>query len=218
MPLAVYTHVQWSLGNLTPGQVTTITYAAGIPLRENTLTWSGGSAPATTGAQVANLDNNNGPETFDEQDLENYATVAGTYTGPLAVSASNPVGDSDRYLVTAEDIRMTKGVSPTVVTQSTENTWTITIDSSEYRSVSNLDVTDTLPDGQCPLGPVNYDSSDSLGECDPTGSNPSIPYTSVTENNDGTWTIFWDDVATLAASDTIVLTFPSLVRTNYQES
>ena len=27
------------------------------------------------------------------------------------------------------------------------------------------EVVDTLPNGQCPIGPVNYDSSDPGGEC-----------------------------------------------------
>ncbi len=216
LPLAVYTHVQWTLGNFAPGATQTINYAAGIPIRENTLTWSG-ATPATTGAQAANLDNNDGAETADEQLLRNHSIVQGAYQGPLASGASNPVGDTDDVEVTAEDVRLLKSVNPTNVTQGTDTLWTITISTSEYRTLDNLDVTDTLPDGHCPLGPINYDASDSGGECDPSGTNPSTPYTSVVENADGTWTIFWDDLAVMGASETIVLTFPSRVRVYYQE-
>ncbi len=213
----VYTHVQWALGNLAAGETRTITYAAGIPIRENTMTWSG-PTPATTGAQAANLDNNAGAETTDEQPLTSRPEVTGTYTGALGGGASNPVTDSDNATVSAEDVRVLKSVSPDNVTQTTPSTWTITIATSEYRTADNLDVTDTLPDGHCPLGPVNYDSSDPAGECAPTGNNPSAPYTTVTENADGSWTLFWDDLATMTASDTVVLTVPSRVRVNSQEN
>ena len=61
LPTDVYTHVKWnSVGNFTAGQVKTLTYAAAIPIRANTLTWSG-ATPSTTGAQSSNLDNNSGP-------------------------------------------------------------------------------------------------------------------------------------------------------------
>ncbi|MFW2383788.1 MAG: hypothetical protein ACN4GZ_18700, partial [Acidimicrobiales bacterium] len=218
LPLGVYTHVQWGIGNHGIGQVTTINYAAGIPIRENTLSWSGGSAPATDGSQAANLDNNGGTETADEQVLQSHAIVAGDYTGPLGGGATNPVGDQHTHSRTAEDIRILKSVSPENVTQSTATIWTITVDTGEYRTVDNLDVTDVLPDGHCPLGPTNYDTSDPTGECAPTGDNPTVPYTSVTENPDGSWNLVWDDLVNLAASDTFTLSFPSRVRVSYQES
>ncbi|MGI9614239.1 MAG: SdrD B-like domain-containing protein [Acidimicrobiales bacterium] len=217
LPLAVYTHVRWSLGNLAAGEVQTITYAAGIPIRENTTTWSA-PTPPTSGAQAANLDNNSGPETTDEQLLRNRAEVTGVYTGSLGGGASNPVSDSHVSEISAEDIRVLKSVSPGYVTQTTPSMWTITIATSEYRTADNIDVTDTLPDGHCPLGPINYDASDPTSECAPTGDNPSNPYTTVAENPDGSWTLVWDDLATLGASQTVVLTFPSRVRVNSQEN
>ncbi len=217
LPLGVYTHVQWAIGNHGIGQVTEINYAAGVPIRENTTTWSSGSTPANDGTQTANLDNNDGPETGDEQLLESYAIVAGDYTGPLGGGASNPVGDTHTHSVVAEDIRVQKSVSPENVTQSTATVWTITVDTGEYRTVNNLDVTDVLPDGHCPLGPTNFDASDPTGECAPTGDNPSTPYSSVTENPNGSWNLFWDDLASLSASDTVTLSFPSRVRVSYQE-
>src|SRR5690606_40579392 len=35
----VFTKVVWHLGDLPAGSVTRVQYAAGIPLRENTMTW-----------------------------------------------------------------------------------------------------------------------------------------------------------------------------------
>ncbi len=61
------------------------------------MTWSGGAAPALTGAQAVNLDNNSGAETRDEQQLTNYATAAGQYNGTVAVR------DEDWLTRTAED-------------------------------------------------------------------------------------------------------------------
>ncbi len=218
LPSAVYTHVVWDIGNLTPGQTFTIQYAAGIPIRENTETWSG-ATPDTTGGQIANLDNNSGPETTDEQLLRNYALASGSYTGPFASGAANPVTSDAYEQVIAEDIRIIKSVDNADITQLAAATWTLTISTSEYRTATNVDVTDTLPDGQCPMGPVNYENAaDQQAECDPNGMNPSQPYTSVTENADGSYTIFWDDAVSLGASDTHVITFPSKVRESYQEN
>ena len=102
----VYTHVRWTHpGAFTPGQVKKIRYAAAIPIRENTMTWPG-TTPATTGAQTANLDNNAGPETYDEQPLLNGAIAAGTYQSPIAGAKS--VSDEGTLLRTAEDIAIQK--------------------------------------------------------------------------------------------------------------
>jgi hypothetical protein len=79
LPRGVYTKVTWTLNNFAAGRAQSFTFAAAIPIRENTMTWSGGAAPALDGAQATNLDNNNGPETTDEQLVENYATASGTY-------------------------------------------------------------------------------------------------------------------------------------------
>ena len=55
------------------------------------MTWSGGHPP-TTGAQGSNLDNNNGPETYDGEDLTTYVQTAGTYTGPPGPAGTAVVG------------------------------------------------------------------------------------------------------------------------------
>lgn len=214
LPNAVYTHVRWDMGNFATGETKVINYAAGIPIRENTLFTT---SPDTVGQQTANLDNNSGAETTDEQELRNHSIVAGTYSGPLASGASNPVGDTDDHIVTAEDIRLLKSVNPTNITQGTDSLWTLTISTSEYRTADDIVVTDTLPDGHCPLSTgTNYDTGEA--DCAPGSVDPSLPYSSVAENADGTWTIVWNNVPDMGASADSVITFPSRVRTYYQEN
>lgn len=219
LPEAVYTRVTWSLGTLASTTTRRISYRAAIPIRENTMTWSGGSEPAITGAQAVNLDNNDGPETRDEQELTNYATAGGRYNGTTAVS------DEDWLTRTAEDWVVHKESDTPDLIQGALTTWTLTFQTSEYRSVRDAVVTDTVPSGLCPVGPINYTTQNTPddSECDPTGASPTQPYTSVTENNDGTFTIVWDSstfpqLAQTDVSQTFTLRFPTVTRTRYQSN
>ena len=161
LPDAVYTHLRYDVGTLTATEIRAIRFVAAIPLRENTLDWNGaaagaGSAPAGAD-QGANLDNNSGPETSDEQSLPVYSRAAGDYDGTLAVS------DTDTITRTAEDLRILKSASSDVISQGAITTWTLHVDASEYRYVDGVTVADTLPDGLCPLDTATYENS---GECD----------------------------------------------------
>ncbi|MDO8189430.1 hypothetical protein Q5424_25940 [Conexibacter sp. JD483] len=218
LPAAVYTRVEWSLGTLASTTTRRISYRAAIPIRENTMTWSG-ATPATTGAQAVNLDNNNGPETRDEQELTNYATAAGRYNGTLAVS------DEDWLTRTAEDWVVHKESDTSELVQGALTIWTLTFQTSEYRSVRDAVVRDTVPSGLCPVGAVNFTTGNSAddSECAPTGDLPTQPYTSVTENADGTFTIVWDrstfpQLAQTNVSQTFTLRFPTITRTRYQSN
>ena len=218
-PTAVYTHVQFDTGTLAPGQTKVYRYRAAVPLRENTLDWTGTEPTPASGKQATNLDNNSGPEVRDEQPLTNYALAGGTYKGPadLAVTSDSSITR------TSEDLVVYKSASTGTLSQGGDTEWELRFRTGEYRYSDNIVVTDTLPSGYCPLGPVNYttqnDASDS--ECDPTGANPSAPYKSVTENADGTFTIVWDK-ANLAkfghtnVNDEFVVTFPTRTRASYQ--
>lgn len=218
----VYTHVRWThLGAFGASQVKKIRYAAAIPIRENTMTWPG-AAPATTGAQAANLDNNSGPETYDEQPLLNGAIAAGSYQSP--VSGAKAVSDEGTLLRTAEDIAIQKSNDNNGLEQGDLTKWTVDLQVSEYRFVDHVVVRDTVPNGLCPLGTTNLTTgnSGSDGECAPTsGKLPSQPYTSVDEQADGTFAIVWDEstwpaLAHLAPSSTRQLTFWTRTRTSYQ--
>jgi uncharacterized repeat protein (TIGR01451 family)/fimbrial isopeptide formation D2 family protein len=221
LPKAVYTHVVWnSIGTLAAGASRRIQYVAAIPLRENTLTWGAATPSPASLDQGSNLDNNRGAETRDEQALTNYATAAGDYDGTL------PVQDDARLTRTAEDLAIQKAASSSVLEPGALTTWTLQLQTSEYRRTDDLVITDELPNGLCPLGPSNEESTSGDGrqsECDPTGAAPSAPYTAVTEQSDGTFDITWDkstypDLARVAPSSRLTLTFPTRSRQRYQSN
>lgn len=219
LPTAVYTRVTWDVGTLAATSEQRFQYRAAVPIRENTMTWSG-ARPAITGAQATNLDNNSGPETRDEQELTNYAVASGRYNGTVDV-------DDDFHLTrTAEDWVVHKEGSSRELAQGSLTEWTLTFETSEYRSIRDATVTDTVPNGLCPLGTINHTTGNSPddAECDPVGGQlPTAPYTSVTERADGTFEITWDadDFPALAhtgVNDTFTLRFPTRTRQNWQDN
>jgi uncharacterized repeat protein (TIGR01451 family)/fimbrial isopeptide formation D2 family protein len=220
LPNATYTRLQWNLGTLAAGQVVNRPYRVGIPLRENRDTrWPNGKPTAASGGQAANLDNNSGPETDDEQALTSRADVAGNYNGVT------PVTDATTMTTIAEDLVMGKSASSGSLVQTAITTWTLTFSTGEYRYSEGVTVTETLPNAYCPLGPVNYTTgnSPSDSQCDPTGALPSVPYSSVTENANGTYTIVWSPAALpqlthATVNDSWSITFPTRTRTNYQSA
>lgn len=233
-PPGVYTRVRWEgLGNLAPGATFKLQYVAAIPIRENTADWNGtgpgnGIPPLPgLGNQASNLDNNSGPETFEEggsePSFENQATATVEYDdggGPLAIS------DTDTEAVTAEDVRVVKSVDTGALSSGEVSEWTLALATGEYRFVDDVVVTDTLGDGYCPLGAVNHETTPpplATSECDPTGDLPSQPYTSVTEQTDGSFVITWDSSTDAALermepSSTHTIAFPSMTRFFYQEN
>lgn len=223
MATGVYTHVRWNVGTLAPGADITYRYRAAIPLARNTMTWTGATPTPASGNQSANLDNNSGAEISDDMNITNYAKVGGDYAIPLLPPL--PVESDTRLSRSAEDVLIYKDGSSGNLSQGATTTWTLTVRTGEYRYGENITITDTLPSGYCPLGPVNYTTQNdpSDAECDPTGANPSAPYTSATENANGTFTIVWDPsalpkLAHSTVNDTFTLTFPSRTRTDYQNN
>nr|WP_246851464.1 isopeptide-forming domain-containing fimbrial protein [Patulibacter sp. SYSU D01012] len=226
LPLAVYTHVRWNaLGQLAAGDDLTIRYLAAVPIRENTLDWAtgdattGGATPATTGAQAANLGNNSGPETTDEQPLTNLARAAGVYRGDDADPARHrDVEDTTTLTRTAEDVAVQKSVDRGDVAQDAISRWTFDVQTSEYRTVRDIVVDDVLPNGLCPLGATNLEGGGQRStECDPVaGEVPTLPYASTTERADGTWALRWN-VPDMGASDTYSLRFSTRTRRFYQQ-
>ena len=234
-PTGIYTHLVWTIGTMPVNSVLNLRYAAGIPMRANTLTWSG-ATPATACAagacpQAANLDNNSGPETTDELPLTNYSTAGGTYAGSVKPGTSHAVTDDGVKSVTAENLAMQKSVSPTFISRGGLSTWTLSFQTGEYRSVGDdLVIADTLPNGLCPLGTTNFEPAPALSECDPVAGqlptmsvNGAAPTTLAyaappVEHADGTWTVTFAVPAGMAADSTLVITFPTRARTNYQKN
>ena len=161
------------MGNLPAGGTREIKYVAGIPLRANTLF----AAPVPTPdslQQASNLDNNTGASTREQANggelgLTNTAVVTGTYTGPHTGGTGNlAVSDDDSLTVTAEDVRLVKSVEPPQFRSGEVATFTLKVDVSEYVNASAIRVTDTLPDGYCPLGAANY-APGAPSDCAPDG-------------------------------------------------
>ena len=208
LPLDVYTHVVWNVGTLATsipqsGSVT-YDYIAAIPLYENLL-WSDplvtAAEPATTGEQGSNIDNNLGDsteETGTELAMTNGAWLTGTYSGSL-------YDDYDAMTVSSEDLSIHKSAGQGVIQHGIDTTWTLEVETSEYVGTATaLVVTDTVPDGLCPVP-----------GCGASGT-PSPAYNLATENSDGTWTLVWN-LADMGASETTIITFPTVALSYYRE-
>ncbi|MFN8141001.1 MAG: isopeptide-forming domain-containing fimbrial protein [Solirubrobacterales bacterium] len=222
LPAGVYTHVVWNnLGNLGPSGQLRIQYVAAVPIRQNTMTWTNG-VPPVTGTQGSNLDNNSGPETTHLQGLTNHAKVTSDHQGP---GGPTEVTDSEDHTVQAVDIRIVKSVTPAGLAVGQISTWSLAIATSEYRYFEDVEVSDTLGDGYCPLGPVNYEHTPppATAECNPTGNNPSVPYTSAVEQTNGTWQITWDSstapaLGTINPNSNLTISFPTKTREYFQQN
>jgi fimbrial isopeptide formation D2 family protein/uncharacterized repeat protein (TIGR01451 family) len=219
MQFGVYTHVEWAgLGELGPSGEKEIQYRAAIPIRENTMTWTGATPTPASLDQAANLDNNSGNETFDEEPLVNYSVAKGKYNGVTETEAE------DSLERTAEDLAVQKSVDKDTIAEGQLSEWTFNIESSEYRYVNNVRIEDTLPNGLCPVGAANYELPiEKKEECEPDGNLPSAEYSSVQEQENGSWKIFWDESSVpalehMAPSTEVTITFPTKTRTFYQES
>lgn len=253
----VYTRVTWNLADLTGGTaqaypgtagapgVTTIRYAAAVPLFENTMTFTttaGGAAPSgASGAQAANLNNNTGASTRQGQDAgsfddgilyTNRADVTGTYTGPLAPATAPAVSDADTERIQAMDLRILKSVD-THSTLGTDvfvtgglATYTLTLATGEYASAGDIVVVDQLANGLCPALPVSsvaYTGDPVPAECayPVTGSGPAPTLTGATAQSvdydaaTGRFTITFRPVPALTAQDDAQIVYTARMRDDY---
>lgn len=215
-PAGVYTKVVWNVGTLAAGQSVTITYRAGVPLKANQ-PFTGGPS-ATSLGQAANLDNNTGDSTRQVGEgapQTNYVHAAGRYTGPVAANGSADVVADAKNTVTIHDLRVLKSASPGEFVAGQVSTYTLRIDSGEYTDSSAITVTDVLPNGICPLDDVANHTSGAPAECAPgAGFAPSVPFQSVTQNADGTFTVVFQPLA-VAKNGTTTITYQGRNRTTY---
>lgn len=218
-PAGTYTEVVWNLGTMGPGAIQTIRFAAGIPQRANTTTFTGGTPTPASLDQGSNLNNNSGPPTREgetEPGLTNRVTVQGTYTGPVQGGGSPTVSDSDTSTVTAEDVAMVKSVSPGAFDQGAVATYTFQIRVSEYVNATDLVITDHLPNGMCPLDDVANYTTGSPADCAPgAGFAPTgAVIDDVVQNPNGTFDITFSDLD-VAANGVATVTFDARMRTQY---
>ena len=72
-------------------------FVVAIPIRANTMTWTGTMPTAASDGQAANLDNNSGPETQDGTALTSYGVATGTYSGTLGSGVGPSPGQRVRH-------------------------------------------------------------------------------------------------------------------------
>ncbi|SOD70698.1 uncharacterized repeat protein (TIGR01451 family)/fimbrial isopeptide formation D2 family protein [Jatrophihabitans sp. GAS493] len=215
-PPGVYTKVSWSIGALTPNEVLTIKYAAGIPLQQNTTDFPGPVPSPESLGQTANLDNNTGPSTRQNGTavgLTNYVNVTGDYEGTVAAGGTPAIDVTRSHTVTANDLRVIKTVTPTQFTAGGLATYALKIDGSEYTN-SSIVVTDTLPNGLCPLDTTRNYVTGAPAECAAGAVAPSVPYQSVTQNPDGTFTVVFDPI-TVNHNASTSITYQARMRSVY---
>lgn len=185
LPAGVYTRLDWTdlLASLAPGAVYRMDYAAAIPLHENV---------AFTGDPTANLDNNTGALTADEQQLTNHVAATGTAAG-----GTYTVDDTAQ--VTAEDVALQKTTPDAGIDQGQTSTWTMRVESSEYAtSTGPITVTDVIPNG------LAFTSA------------APAPSSGPTNNADGTQTVVWVLTPFTVPSSTDVITLRTTTLSEYR--
>jgi hypothetical protein len=221
-PAGVYTAVTWNLADFGAGATKTIVYAAGIPLRSNTMTFAGGTPTADSLGQEANLDNNTGASTRHDgigQAYTNTAIATGTYTGPVANGASTAVHAEGSATVKSMDLSVVKSNKTPVFDSGSNATYDLLVRTSEYTDVASVTVTDIIPNGLCPLLPVGT-SVVGILPADCTGHAPvsNATVNSETVNSDGSFSVVFTPTVNTAANANFIIEYTALMRTNYQGS
>ena len=195
----VFTKVTWNLQTLTKGETKTLTYAAGIPLRANVM-WSAGTPDPATGAQGSNLDNNTGASTRQEdpaasgRGLTNTVVASGHYTGGVVAESDRAVESTDSVSVRAMDLSIVKSTSTAGFVAGQIAAFSLSLRSSEYVDSSAMTITDTIPNGLCPLVPSSLIVDVSAGRplppgCTQSGAVDGATVTAAVANADGSFTV-----------------------------
>lgn len=234
----VFTKVVWDLGTLggSDPDVVTIKYAAAIPLRANTMTWPGTEPDAVSLEQAANLDNNTGAFTRQNgagSSATNTVTATGTYTGPVVVDpADRAVEATAAKTVKMMDLSVVKSVTTPDAgdfNSDKDATFKLHLRVSEYTNARAMTITDTIPNGLCPLVPDTVtlsiapgnDPSNLPSKCEPSGSGSvdNATVDSLTWNADGTFTlVMTPDPTQIDADGTLDVTYDAFMGASYLDS
>ncbi len=229
-PAGVYTKVTWTLPTLVAGTNVpyVITYAAGIPLFENRPFTGTVPTPASR-EQGSNLDNNTGPSTRElarsERAVTNIARASGTFTDGNLLEPGVPsadVADDDRLSRSVEDLRVRKTiVQPTddLFSSGAEAEFLVYVQTSEYMSASDVVLTDTVPNGLCPMPQNGFTYQVNDPAC-LVPRDPSPPFASVdliTSGTGGYTTVFEPiPVGALPASGEFQAVYRAFMRGSYE--
>ena len=195
LPKGIYTRVEWGeaalaetfgSADLEPRETIRFSYVAAVALHTN------GEAGSTN--PTANLTDNTGALTFDEQTLTTHAIASGNFAG---ITPSTAEGTE---VVMAEDVSAHTSVSDNQIRQGEKSTWTVLIESSEYaQSTGEIVVTETVPDG-----------------LDVTASSHSYDRGFPRSNADGTTTLQWTLAGFTAPNGVSTVRYDTVVRTDYR--
>ncbi|TFB99565.1 DUF11 domain-containing protein [Cryobacterium adonitolivorans] len=216
----VFTKVTWNLGTLAAGATVTVNYAAGIPLLANER-WAAGTAPdSSSGLQGANLDNNTGASTRQEdaanagQALTNTATASGRYSGLVATEADRATTSSDSVTVRAMDLSIVK-TGTSGFGAGKVATFSLLLRAGEYTDDSAMTIVDVIPNGLCPMLPASVVFTRSAGCADGVVTGATVD--SAVANADGTFTVTMTPAPTALAHDTsLTISYDAYMGANYE--
>lgn len=216
----VFTKITWNLGTLTAGSTTTVNYAAGIPLRANEM-WPVPVPDSATGVQGANLANNTGPSTRQEdtansgQAFTNTATASGNYLGPVVTEADRAASSSDSVTIRAMDLSIVKtGTSSFAAGQLAH--FDLLLRAGEYTDDSAMTIVDVIPNGLCPVLPASVIFIRSTG-CPTDGVVTGATVDSAVANSDGTFTVtMTPDPTTLDHDTSLTIGYDAFMSSTYQ--
>lgn len=205
----VFTRITWDLGTVDPGTPVVLTYDAYVGEREITMPDGEQTGP----------DTRPGAEGYD---VVNEATLTGTYDGDVAEGASTDVTVSDDTTVRVLDLGVVKTAEDGQFAGGQTKQYTLQVRSSQYVESSGITITDTIPDGMCPVLPVGVTKTGDAwpAECADaeagTGTVTGATMTSVAfDESTGQFTVDFD-VADLAADEDVTIQYAVYMRTEFQ--
>lgn len=199
----VYTKLTWNLGNLGGTQTRELKYTAYVAEREVTMpgATTPGASTRPTGSGYA---------------VTNTATATGTYQGGVIGGGSTSISISAKATVTVLDVGIVKTTSTSEFREGKTMQYTLSVRSSQYITSSGLTITDTIPDGMCPVLPAGLAQGGDAwpDECAtrPTGAVTGGTMTAATYNaSNGRFTVTFA-IADLAESAPAAVTYSVYMR------
>lgn len=204
----VFTQITWTLGDVPAGSQIALTYEAFVGLQEITAPdGAANGAPTRPGATG--------------RGVENTATATGTYTGSVAADATTAVSVTAEAGVNVLDLGVVKTVSRGDFFAGQTAAFTLNIRTSEYVTSDEIVLTDTLPDGLCPLVPAGVPTSGNWPQDCPAPGSGTVTggtMTSATANANGTFTLtFTVDESSLSEDEDAAITYSAYMRGEYRD-
>lgn len=204
----VFTQITWDLGTLGTGDEIVLEYTAHVDLQQ----------VAADGSLTGDATRPVGQEPVDGYWSENTAHATGRYLGNVKDEASRLVDVEDSHSVQVLDLSILKSGDSGVFQEGVVRAYTLTVRTSEYVSAAGITVTDTLPDGLCPVIPEGGPAISLPASCDNDAAPYTLPagvtLTSVTTNADGLYVLTFT-LSDMAASSETTFSYHVIQRADY---